>query len=377
MDNRLKMTRTHPETGDGLRSRGSSAGDPRYAIDLPAMAGLLLAKRRWIFGIVGTVTVLALVSLMLTPNRYTSRAIILPSGQTGGNLSTLKAMVGLSAGMSTSDENSSALFPLILSSNLVRDAVLSKEYHFSFKSEPMNVTLKDYIGIDDPDRLRRALAGVTSIRNDSRTGEIILAVETTYPELSQAVVQEYLTQLESYNLHKRKSSATENARYLERQVQEAKLALEDAENALETYRSRNAAWVESTSPEILTQTGRLTREVQLRSTAYLLLDEQFELAKLQAQKDIPIVSVLDSPSLPTLKSGPFRAFTLLSVMAISFVLVIFGIVTLDLLKQIARGSAGSSLESLSGEVTAAFPRTTRLYDVLRKRSRQSAVKVDA
>ncbi len=345
----------------------------RFEIDLAALARLVLSKRRWIVGIVGPVMLLAVVIMLLTPNRYTSRATILPSGGKTNDLSALKAMVGGATNPLLTDGNSSMLFPLILKSRLIRDAVLSKRYNFTFESKPMNLSLPEYLGRDDPDKLRSGLAGITTINASNRTGEITIAVETEYPEFSQAIVQEYLSQLEVYNLHKRRSSAKDNERYLARQLEEAGQSLEEAEDKLEQFRMVNADWVATTSPEILTQLERLNRAVLVRSSAYLLLQQQYELAKLEAQKDVPIVRILDQASLPTQKSGPFRSITVIASGLVSFVVVVTFIIMLDLFRQARYGSNRESFELLSAEVSDAFPCATRFYEGIRRKFSRDAV----
>ena len=356
MENRLRISRTIPESSE-TENRSIN-----FQIDIMAIARLLISRKRWLFGMVGTVTILAVVTMLMTPNRYTSKAVILPSGKSTGNLSALKAMVGLGAGIGMSEENSSALYPLILSSNLVRDAVIHKTYQFRFKGEPMSMTMGEYMGRTDPDKARKSLSGLTTISADSRSGEIVLQVETEYPELSQAVVQEYLDQLEKFNRFKRRSSATENQHYLSKQLEDARKQLTSAENALEDFRNTNANWSEFSSPEVMTRNTRLMREVEIRNTAYLLLQEQFEMAKLEAQKDIPIVNLLDGPSLPTLKSGPMRTITVLTAMIVSTIIMVVGILAVDIGRQVWQGANRESVARLREDVERSFPRTVRWYE---------------
>ena len=354
---------------------GEATHAGRFEVDLMALGGLLLRRRRWRVGIVGGVGLLTAALMLSTPNMYTSRATILPSGKSN-SFSALRAMAGLGDGLRLADENSSALFPLILRSNLVRDAVLAKRYSFAFGREHLDMTLPEYVGNNDPGRLRAALAGMTTVSSNTRTGEITISVETKHPEFSRAVVQEYLNQLETYNLHKRRSVAKNSERYLARQLDKAESALEEAENQLEQFRRTNASWSETGSPEILTRLGRLGREVEIRSAAYLLLQKQYELAKLEAQKDVPIVRILDQPSLPTLKSGPFRTITVLSAVGVTLALVVLGIIVLDLVKQAIQGSNKSSYEQWTEDLHSTFPRTTKLWTEAREKFKRNAISVD-
>ena len=48
------------------------------------------------------------------------------------------------------------------------------------------------------------------------------------------------------------------------------------------------------------------REVQVQETVYELLTQQYELARIQEAKDVPVVSVIDAPGIPEKKSFPPR-----------------------------------------------------------------------
>ncbi len=364
MEKRLTIHKTHAENASDNSSGG--AGN-QFEINPLALMRRVIEKRRLIVAICSLVVLATAGYMLLQPNLYTSRSTILPSGQ-GDNFSSLKAMVGLTGAIGGQvDDNSSTLFPVILKSDLVRSGVLAKQYDFTVDGEQMSQTLSEYFGLDDPDRLRDALAGITKVDTDSRTGEIAVLVETQYPSLSQAILREYISQLEAYNLNKRRSGAKNNEMYLARQMESAGSALEAAEDSLEAFRLRNAAWAEFASPQVMKLHTRLQREVELRSRAYLLLQEQFELAKFEAQKDVPIVRILDQPTLPTQKSGPFRRNIVILSAILSFGLMVFGIMIADLISQAIRGANQTTYDELKDDVQKAFPRTTHIVERAHKR----------
>ncbi|HHI02615.1 MAG TPA: hypothetical protein ENL22_03735, partial [candidate division Zixibacteria bacterium] len=113
---------------------------------------LLVKNIRLVGGIVGGVMLLALIIVLIMPNQYRSEASILPTGKQD-NLSALKMLAGFSgAGMDT-DENSSALFPEVLVSNQVRDAIISHRYSVDLGDSPKKITLKEYFDLEKPERL--------------------------------------------------------------------------------------------------------------------------------------------------------------------------------------------------------------------------------
>lgn len=373
MSNKITF-RDRPE-GSYSEAAAVSVRSSRFEIDLPAMFKLLLQRRRWIFAAVGIVALAAAAIMITTPNRYTSKAVILPSGKSD-KFSTLRAMAGLAGGLDFSDDNSSNLFPVILQSNLVLDSVLAREYAFTFNGQSMRMTLAEYIGRDKPELSRRALTGMTSISTGTRTGEITLAVECEYPELSQKVVAEYLGQLERFNLYSRRSEASERVRYLAREVQAQEKALRTAEDSLEVYQSRNRNWAMTSSPPLLKELTRLKRDTEAKTQTYAYLLQEYEIARLDAQKDMPVVRILDQASLPTVKSGPHRTITVLGASAVAFMLAVIAIFGIDLVRQVRRQSNPESRRELSDLVAASFPRSRRLYERVRDRMADRVISVD-
>ena len=348
----------------------------RFDIDLAELLRLLLRRRRWIIGVTGLVGFLAAVIVVMTPNRYTSEATILPSGKSD-SFSAIKAMAGFAGMMGGGDGASSTLFPVILRSNLVVDSVLAGWYTIKVDGRTVDTSLADYLGIEDRDRLRRALKSATSINSDTRTGEINLAVETRHPELSQALVTEYMNRLEDYNLNSRRSEAKERVRYLSRELDSRNDRLRIAEDSLQVFQSRNRNWASTTNSALLMQLARLQREVEIKAKTVAYLIQEYEVAKLDAQKDVPVVRVLGEASLPTQKSGPFRTIAVLTSMFVAFGFVIVAIFVVDFVQNTYRKVDNQKRELLRGDLVEAFPRTVRLQSRLTRREHQPTFSVDS
>ncbi len=355
-------------TAAGVTSRETDGAQTglRYQFDINIfeLARILVSRHRFILGVTFSIMLIAAAYLFSQPNRYTSTAVILPSGNTT-NLSALENLVGISGDMGNYDENSSSMYPVILNSNLVVDSVANSVYAFRHGGKTYAMTLRDYLGIDNPDRLRRAVRGITAIEADQRTGEIYVGVETDYPELSRAVVANYLDRLEDFNLHKRRSQAGDNEKYLARQLVTARAELQTAEDNLEAFQKTNLDWAISGSPEILKQLGRLQREVDVKSATYAMLAREHEMAKLDVQKDIPIVRLLDPPSLPTMKSGPFRRNMILLSGIVAFMLAVIIVFVQHFVRQLTSGPEKEEYDTLRDDVIESFPRTHRFVNRIR------------
>ncbi|MDH3892450.1 MAG: Wzz/FepE/Etk N-terminal domain-containing protein [candidate division Zixibacteria bacterium] len=336
-------------------------------IEINPMAFLRQLKRQRLLiaaVVLGAMTITAVV-MVLTPNRYRSHASILPSGgrdQLSG-LMEMAGQFGVGA-MGAADENSSSLYPSILRSDLVRDGVWQRKYQIEDGRDSRSIRLDDYFETEDPSELRAALSRITSISEDKKLGIINLSVETTYPDLSQAVLRENLTQLETYLRFKRRSQARENEAYLVRQQKARGRELTQAEDSLQQFMQVNRNWNSSSDPQLQTELARFKREVEVRAKTYLLLTQQLELARLEVQKDIPIVRILDEPSRPTVKSGPRRTFTTLLVGCLTLLFFVTCLFVRDIFRQMISSeghetSAGRLSGNLNTRIGTSRPLTLK------------------
>jgi uncharacterized protein involved in exopolysaccharide biosynthesis len=74
-------------------------------------------------------------------------------------------------------------------------------------------------------------------------------------------------------------------------------------------------------PRLAVPYTNLYREVQVQEAVYELLTQQYELARIQEAKDVPVVSVIDAPGIPEKKSFPPRLLLALLITAVSVALV--------------------------------------------------------
>ena len=228
---------------------------------------------------------------------------------------------------------------------------------------------------ENPDKLRGKLNDITYVSLDKKTGVIDISVETEYPELSREILAAYLAQLESFNLYTRRSAARENAIYLGRQIDQNRLEMAAAEDSLESYQASNRNWLEGSSPDLLKTIARLQREVEIQNKKYLYLTQEFEIAKLDAQKDVPIMRVLDQPSLPVEKTGPKRGLLLATILLMTALTSSFGMIAAELWRKRVTGLQDPELGKLAEEFSSAFPTVRRVLSRAEKSAETEEVKV--
>ncbi len=335
---------------------------------LAAVIRLTLANRRLIIWFTLGVMALVTIYVYILPNRYTSRASILPSGKKD-SFATLKQLAGVSGSAIDFEENSSALFPEILKSDQVRNAVVEKEFTYNDDGETKTFSFPEKYNTENKEILREALAGMTKVTADQMTGIISITVTTNYPNLSQKILQQVLQELDNYNLNIRRSQAKESERYLARELAAKEKELDEAEAGLEQFRQANQNWYMTSDPGIMTTMGRLQRNIEIITQNYMLLREQYELTRLNVQRDIPVVNLLDPPSYPHLKSGPRRKM-IIGLTGIFSFMAIFGYILLrEAYRKARSGPNAGTLSGLESDFVRAIPVVNRLF--LKRRQEQA------
>jgi capsule polysaccharide export protein KpsE/RkpR len=76
-------------------------------------------------------------------------------------------------------------------------------------------------------------------------------------------------------------------------------------------------------PRLAVPYADLYRRVKIQETVYELLTQQYELARIQEAKDIPVISVIDSPGVPEKKSFPPRLIVALALTGITTLVAAF------------------------------------------------------
>jgi capsule polysaccharide export protein KpsE/RkpR len=73
-------------------------------------------------------------------------------------------------------------------------------------------------------------------------------------------------------------------------------------------------------PRLAVPYANLYREVQVQETVYNLLTQQYEIARIQEAKDVPVVNVIDAPGIPEKKSFPPRTILILALTMIALII---------------------------------------------------------
>lgn len=273
----------------------------------------------------GIVTVTSIVVSLLLPKYYQSTTTLLPGEEQPGisalaGLSNLASITGISVGKSSLEE----LYPDIILSESVLKEVIEQKY----KSEEFEhqVNLIEYWEIDEDTPLEGYESALEKLRKElevnyeRRKGLVTVSLLMKEPQLAADVVNYLVKQLDEFIRTKRTTNASERRRWIEARLQEVDSDLERSEDSLKTFREKNRR-VEG-SPQLLLEQGRLLRKVTINSAIYEELKKQYEIAKIEEIKNVPIINIMDAARPAAQKEKPKRRLIVVS----SFLLALVGAV---------------------------------------------------
>ncbi len=263
----------------------------------------------------------ALVALgvsFLLPAYYKSSAVLLP--ETDKNkLSSLGQIAGLAslAGVNVpGGTDISRLYPSILTSETVLRGVIEKEYTTERFDKPVNLTT--YFDLDEPtpeenfDKALKNLRDLMTTSLESKTNIVTVTVEMREPRLAAQVLNTVVAETDKFLRQKKTTNASEQRKWIEQRLTQVEVELRRAEEALKNFRERNRRVGDS--PQLLLEQERFMRDVQVKSTMFIELKKQAELAKIEEIKNITVVNVLDEARAPVKKERPKRGLITLIVL---------------------------------------------------------------
>ena len=296
-------------------------------ISLFKLGSVVLRYRRMIVGFAMAGVFLAVIMALRTPRVYRSSATFLAKS-TQENLSG----IGLAAkqfGINLPTTESGwgpALYVKLLRSRTLLEPIALDTLVVS-EDDGRRVAVFDLLDVPKAPLPRRLDLAVDALRGRVSTSEVRnlagvdLAVTSKWPSVSLAIADRLVQGVSEFNLKTRKSQASEERQFVERQAQDAERALRAAEDRLKEFLVGNRSI--SNSPELNFQRERLQREVDLRQEVYASLVQSREEAKIREVRDTPVLTVIESPRLPTLPEPRNRVVKVLMGGLVGAVLGLF------------------------------------------------------
>jgi uncharacterized protein involved in exopolysaccharide biosynthesis len=215
------------------------------------------------------------------------------------------------------------LYPTIITSEAVlKDVIYSKYKTLEY---PDSVNLIQYWEIKEnkpggayETALKDLREGI-SVSMDIKTSILTMSFETKEPKFSADIVNNVVDELDKFILTKRTTNASEQRKFIEGRLAEVKEDLTKSEENLKTFREQNA---QVRSPQLILEQGRLERDLQINNTLFIELKKQYELAKIEEVKNMPVINVLDFAHPAAFKESPKRLKIVIFVFLFSLASVV-------------------------------------------------------
>lgn len=279
--------------------RRAGGGEDLWGLSL---ATVILRRRRQIFGIGIAGAAVGLIAGLTSTRVYVSGATFIPQ-TSEGNVSSLAAAAtqfGIRLPSSAGGWGPPVYVELLRSWALLKPLALDTVA--VAEEGGHRVSVMDLLKVNAPNPQRRVeltvrrLAGIVQSREVRALGAVDVTVTTKWPSVSFQLANRLVTEVNQFNLEKRKSQAAAERQFVEAQTLEAERALRDAEDRLQEFLQRNR--VTGGASELAFQRDRLQREVALRQQLYTSLAQSREEARSREVRDTPVITVLEEPRLP-------------------------------------------------------------------------------
>lgn len=322
----------------------------------PYLNVLLRWKRMLIVIPLAAAVATAAITLLL-PRKHVAYASFVPT-QTqpaiGGQLGSIAAQFGIE-GLSQLAGAGGNLSPqfyadLLQSRELLHRTVTTK---YTVAGTPaFTGTLVEYAEADGDTPRERELDAIEyfernmlSVASDRSTGVVSLQVKSTNPLLSEAIARRMLDLVNEFNLQRRQTQATAERDFVEQRAAEAQQALREAERELAGFQSSNRGYEES--PYLSAQETQLQRKVTLAQQVFTTLAQRRESSRVEAVRNTPMVTVIDSPEGLAVKAKRYVALKTVLAALLAFVVGVVLAFTIERVRRSRTADAPGYAEYLT------------------------------
>lgn len=314
------------EGGTGVPGSGGGGSSPvlGHAPSVPAVIVLVLARRRVILGVPLLLASIVAVATLLLPRHWTSTAAFTPQSATSrlGRLSNLAAELGVAIPSADAGLQPSFYVDLLGSDALLRRVVVA----------PLEVVRRDGVEREtlakvdgeyraaEVEEAVKALRKWLSVRISAKSGIVSLTVRTREPGLSAAVAQQLLVEVDRFNRENQQTQAGAERRFVQERLLEARDSLLAADRRLLAFLESNRDI--RNSPELGFEQRRLERVSAERQQVVTALAQAYEEARISEVRDTPLITVVQSPTIPAIPDPRFLLFKTLLVVIASAALIL-------------------------------------------------------
>ena len=246
------------------------------------------------------------VQLIKIPAYISWSSVLLPDNNSNNNLGGLAGLAsqfGVSVpSASQADLSSPSLFPELLRSRTFAEKILEKKFYTNKFDKELSLLAILTHGNDPPQvgkdtLITQALNVFSSMvqfnKSTSSISEIkVIAFE---PIFAKNLAEAVLFELQELNRYFKSQTLREKTIFIENRISSVNQDLESSEQNLKAFKEQNR---QISSPSLLLDQDRLTRNLEIQKGIFLTLKQQLELAKIEEVQGASIVQILDMPQIP-------------------------------------------------------------------------------
>ena len=339
-----------------------SAADGKADVDLSLFAiGTLLLRHRWrvVRWTVGC-AVIALATVLFRPPLFRATTSFAPQGSetSKSNLASIAGQFGVAIPTSGQTLSPEYYARLVKSRTLLRAVVL--ESYPVQDSGGRRIPLLDLLEIRGTDQALREDLGIEQLTKmvatsvSKPTGIVEVSAQTRWRSVSLALVAAIVARVNEFNQQSRQSQAGAERKFVERRMALADSELRAGEDRLRQLIQANRQM--SNSPELTLERERLERVISQRQQVFTTLAQSYEEARIREVRDTPVITVVESPSVPA-RSEP-RGRTKVVLLGIMLGAFFGGVLVVGSAAMARRRAAGDAeatdFASALGDATSGF-----------------------
>ena len=262
------------------------------------------------------------------------------SGRSVGGLQSLASDYGVNLNVADFiNDKPSFYIPDIVNSRILKKAVISNKW----KTNNGEVDLIDYWQINDTTKfsigkligsflggnenknleLRFMDAAIDKLSEqllvqEEESGLIVISVLMEESQLAADISNFIANYIKEYVSDIMLSYSSTHRAFIEERLKYSKNELSQSEEELKEFSEKNPFAVDT--PELQLQRGRLLRNMEVNQQVYITLRQQYEMARINELKEIPVINILDNAEPASDEAKPQKLLTIFIVTLLSLIL---------------------------------------------------------
>lgn len=283
-------------------------------VSLFAVATTLLRNWRLIGLGMFVGAVIAVAPKIATPAMYSASASFFPQGHDASRsgLASIAGQFGVAIPSASQSSSSEFYADLVESRVILRkialDTFVVRERGGRRESFMSMFDITGGSALSREEDAVAVLRAITDVSIVEQTGVVKLSVATPWPSLSLSVVSALVERVNEFNQTASQNQAVAERRFIEGRLADATSELRNAEERLEHFLRTNRNL--GGSPELMLQRERIQRDVALRQQVFTSLTQAYEEARVREVREMPAITVLETPSVSTRPEARGRLKTL-------------------------------------------------------------------